>query len=138
MAKQIILIILLTLAAIFFRPQLSHVLDMLVYLHNSIAGTLARIFSGNDIGRLLQDVIALLLIPLVLGGIVGVAFWLIKREMMPNVMMIVWVIWLVLLTTMIAQHGMQPVPAQNAGENAPAQTTPPEVAPADQGMQAPE
>lgn len=107
MVKQFILIILLTVAAVFFKTQLNHVLDWLVSLHNGIAGGLTKIFASDDDGLLVQNIIALLIIPLVLGGVVGVVFWFIKHEMMPNTMLVIWFLWLVLVTTMIAQSNMQ-------------------------------
>jgi hypothetical protein len=106
MAKHIVLIILLSVGTIIFKTELSHVLDSVVYVHNQIAQALHLIFSDDNVGRLLQDIFALLLIPLVCGIVLGTVFWLIKRSQMPNMMAVVWVVWLVLLVTMIAQDGM--------------------------------
>lgn len=113
MAKQVILIILLSVGAIFFRTELSKVLDVLIYLHNNLSEALLRIFSSNDEGRLIQDIMALLLIPLIIGGIFGLILGLINRDMLHHTMLVIWIVWLVLLTTMIAQTGMQPVSAAN-------------------------
>jgi len=117
MAKQFILIILLTVAAVFFKSQLSHVLDALISLHNGIAGVLTKIFASDDDGLLVQNIIALLIIPLVLGGVVGVVFWFVKHEMMPHMMLVIWFVWLVLLTTMIAQNNMQKMVEADAVNN---------------------
>ncbi|ACJ20903.1 hypothetical protein [Coxiella burnetii] len=108
MIKQFILLILLSLAAIFFRIELSHVLDGLVYIHNYIARTLHLIFSDDPAGRLIQNMISLLIIPVVAGFVVATAFWLIKRMAMPHIMAVIWVLWLILLTTMVAQTHMSP------------------------------
>lgn len=107
MFKQIVIIILISLAAIFFRAELSRVLDYMVYLHNYFAHALQMIFSGDAVGRYIQDVIALLVIPLIGGGIVALIFWMIKREALPHIMGVIWVVWLVLLVTMIAQTNVQ-------------------------------
>lgn len=127
MLKQFILIILLTVAAVFFKSQLSHVLDWLISVHNQIATVLTKIFASDDDGRLVQDIIALLLIPILLGGVVGVIFWFIKHEMMPHMMLVIWFVWLVLLTTMIAQNNMQKMTdadSINGGASGSTQTVP--------------
>ncbi len=131
MAKQFILIVLLSIAAVFFRAQLSNVLDGLVIVHNGIAEALLRVFSTSEAGRFIQDIIALLVIPALIGAVFCVGFWLIKREMMPHTMLIIWVVWLVLLTTMVAQHGMQKAPDdQTGGANAAQVSSPVDGAPA--------
>src|SRR3990167_10236381 len=103
MTKQIILIILLSVVTILFQEQLSHVLDSVVFVHNRIAEALRLIFADDNVGRLIQDMIALLLIPVICGLLVASVFWLIKRAQMPHIMAVIWVVWLVLLVTMIAQ-----------------------------------
>ncbi|WP_267257021.1 hypothetical protein [Coxiella endosymbiont of Ornithodoros maritimus] len=104
MIKQFILLVLLSLAAIFFRIELSYVLDGLVYIHNYIARTLHLIFSDDPAGRLIQNMVSLLIIPVVAGFVVATAFWLIKRMVMPHMMAVIWVLWLILLTTMVGAN----------------------------------
>ena len=107
MIKQIILIILLSLAAIFFRSELSHGLAGLIYIHHYIDKSLQIIFSAGHIGHLIQEMISLLILPLAGGFIVAAAFWMVKRVTMPHMMGIVWVLWLVLLVTMATQNGTE-------------------------------
>ena len=101
MIKQFILIILFSFAAIIFRTQLHHALGNLVYMHNYIAQALHTVFSDDDVGRLIQDIISLLLIPVAVGVIVAMMFLLFKREAVMHTMAVIWVVWLVLLVTMI-------------------------------------
>lgn len=106
MLKQVILVILLSVLSIMFKSQLSHALDAVVGFHNLLASKLHIIFSDDEVGLLIQDMIALLLIPLLFGGVVTASFWLFKRSSMPHMMGVFWVLWLVLVVTMIAQDGM--------------------------------
>lgn len=106
MVKQVILIVLLSLVAIFFRSEISHLLNAVVYAHNAVAKLLHFIFSDDTVGKLIQNVIALLFLPFVAGLIVALIFWLVKRATMPHIMAVVWVLWLVLLITMLAQTGI--------------------------------
>ncbi len=105
MAKQIILILLLSLAAILFRNKLALVLDGVIYAHNEIGKFLHVIFAEDQAGRLIQDMIALLFIPAVIGTIASVAFYMVKHMPLPQVMVVVWVVWLILLVTMVLQSG---------------------------------
>ena len=109
MFKQFVLIILLSFVAIFFRQEISHLLDGLIYLHNYIAMALHLIFSDDNAGRVIQDMISLLSIPVFAGFLVATVFWLIKRVAMPHIMVVIWVLWLILLTTMVAQTHMPPL-----------------------------
>ncbi len=106
MLKQIILIIVLSLIAIFFRVEISHVLNALVYVHNEVSHLLHMIFAEGATGRVIQNLIALLIIPFICGALVGLVFWLVKRATMPHIMAVVWGLWLILLVTMLAQTGM--------------------------------
>lgn len=106
MFKQLLLIMFLSVLTIVFKIQLGHALDSVVYLHNIIARALHVVFSDDQIGRLIQDMIALILIPLFVGLLVGGSYWMIKREPLHQVKAIVWVVWLVLLVTMVAQSGV--------------------------------
>ena len=99
MAKQILLIVLLTIAAILFKTQLDAVLNFTVSLHDHIIGSLSSIFSSDGVGKMIQASLALLLIPAVLGLVVSTVYWLSKKSSLPYTMHIVWVSWLVLLTT---------------------------------------
>lgn len=101
MVKQFILIILFSFAAILFRTQLHHALGSLVYVHNYIAQGLHAVFSDDNAGRLIQDIISLLFIPIIVGLIVAMMFLLFKREAVTHTMAVIWVVWLVLLVTMI-------------------------------------
>ena len=116
MFKQVMVILLLSVVVIFFKNQLAHVLDWLVAAHNYFAQKLHFIFSNDRIGRIIQDLIALLIIPILCGFLVLAIGWIIKRGAMPHVMVVVWTVWLVLLVTMVAQN--------NSGTTFATRTTP--------------
>ncbi len=78
---------------IFFRTELSHILDGLIYVHNYIVRMLHMIFSDDAAGkgRLIQNMITLLIISLLSSFIIASVFWLIKRVAMPHIMDVIWV-----------------------------------------------
>ncbi len=106
MTKQVILIILLSVFSLFFRVELGHVLDVIVLIHNKIYQLLHMIFSDGPVGSIIQNLISLLMLPCIGGLLVGLTFWLVKRSAMPHIMAVVWVLWLVLLVTMVAQTSL--------------------------------
>ncbi len=102
MYKQGILILLLSVIAVFFQDQLAHIVRALLALHDLIAKDLTFFFSGRPIGRIIQGIIALLAIPLVAGGASAAGFWLVKHVSMPHMMATIWVMWLVMLIIVLA------------------------------------
>lgn len=109
MAKQLILLILLSACAVLFQNQLGAFLNALVYVHAGITQALQIAFSEGNIGVLIQNVIALLLLPLVFAIIIATIYWLFKRTPMPQTMAIIWVVWLVLAVAIIAKQTPNPV-----------------------------
>ncbi|MCH9643571.1 MAG: hypothetical protein K0U29_03675 [Gammaproteobacteria bacterium] len=103
MAKHAFLLVVATVLGVFFRNELAHVLDWLLYLHNQLANWLAIVFSSDSLGRVLQGVLALLLVPVSIGGMVTTGHWMIKRSGYEHTMILIWMIWLILLVTMLVQ-----------------------------------
>ncbi len=115
MVKHFILILSLTALGVMFRNELVHALDGLVLIHNYIAQTLHLVFSNDQVGRLIQDMVSLLAIPLVAGFCVAIIFWILKKAAMPHTISVIWVLWLILVTTMLAQTHFVP-PASGASQ----------------------
>lgn len=103
MIKQIILVILASVAAIFFQNEIVHGLNLLVLGHTEMLKWLGSIFSNDRAGRIIVGVIALVIIPVLVATIVSFVYWLVKKRMLPFTATIGWVLWTVLLTTMLAQ-----------------------------------
>jgi len=102
MFKQVILVMVVSIAAIFFKSQLTYVLHYLLVLHNALAYGLASIFSNSPTGQMIQAIVALIVIPIIITGIMALAYWLVKRSEMPHLTAIVWFIWAVLLAAILA------------------------------------
>ena len=102
MYKQCILILLLSVIAVFFQSQLAHLVRGLLAIHDIIARDLTFFFSGRPIGRVVQGILALLAIPVIAGGASASGFWLVKHVSMPHMMATIWVMWLVMLIIVLA------------------------------------
>lgn len=111
MYKQCILILILTIVAVFIQEQLEQVIAVLLSLHNIIAKDLMFFFSGRPLGRVIQGIIALLVIPFVAGGVAALGFWLVKHVSMPHMMATIWIVWLIVLITVLASGLPAPIAA---------------------------
>ncbi|MCX7125928.1 MAG: hypothetical protein NTU49_09400 [Gammaproteobacteria bacterium] len=103
--KHIVLLIGLSVAAIFFQTQLMNVLQFFMYVHAELAKGLGVIFSLDRVGEIVQSVLALLLIPIVLAILIGVAHYFIRQHHFEHPMMVIWVCWAVLLASVLSQTG---------------------------------
>ena len=125
--KNAFMLIALSVAAIYFQNQLMHVLQFLMYLHTQLAKGLGVIFSLNAVGEIVQSVLALLLIPILIAVMVGVAHFFIRQHHFPHPMTLIWISWAVLLASVLSQTGRvsndamencKPVMTQPADKNA--------------------
>ena len=123
MVKHIILFLVATILGVMFRNELLKVLDWLLYLHNQLAAWLAVIFSSDSMGRMIQGVVALLVIPTVIGGIITGVHRLIKHAPYPYTWTVIWVSWVILFVTMLVQMsytgsiGAQPLRANQSTQS---------------------
>ena len=93
MIKQIIILLVLSVLLILGMPYVQHGLEWIVAGHNWVSDTLTNVFSGSTAGDLIRKLIALLVIPFVIGLIPVIIYWIIKRSRFPHFMLVVWVIW---------------------------------------------
>ncbi len=99
MIKQLLYLIVLSIVVVFFKTQFHSVINFAVYLHEHLISVLNKVFSDDKTGQLIQAMLALILIPCAVGLVVSGIYWAIKRSSMPRTMQIIWITWLVLLTT---------------------------------------
>ena len=102
MLRHILYLIGFTVAAVFLKSQLMHVLHFLMYLHAQIANGLKVIFSDDAVGQILQSVLALLLIPIVIGVVCALVHFVVKQHHFPHTMGVVWACWAVLLVATLS------------------------------------
>lgn len=95
MVKQVIALLILSIVILLTMPYAQQGLNWLVAAHDWISQTLTDVFSGGETGILVKEFIALLTIPIAVGLIPVIIYWLAKRSWFPYFMQFVWVIWLV-------------------------------------------
>lgn len=95
MFKQIIALIVFSVAIVLSMSYAQQVVQVLIHAHDWIAQILTDVFSGGQAGNLARGLIALLSMPILLGLIPALLYWLIKRHWFPYFMQIVWIVWLI-------------------------------------------
>jgi hypothetical protein len=95
MFKQLIALIALSVGIIFAMSYAQVGVQWLLTAHDWITDLLAEVFSGSQAGNIPKNLIALLSIPLIVGLIPAIIYWMVRRHWFPYFMPIVWAVWLV-------------------------------------------
>jgi len=95
-----VLSIFITVTMIYAQTALQAILTA----HDWIAQTLTDVFSGGTAGNLIRQLLALLAIPVLIGLVPTVIYWIAKRNFFPYFMQIVWVTWLAQTAALIIQY----------------------------------
>jgi hypothetical protein len=94
MIKHILAIILLSIVAVVSMLYAQQGLQWMVAAHDWVADALTQVFSGGQAGNIIRELIALLTVPVVIGLIPIVIYWVARRHFFPYFMQIVWIVWL--------------------------------------------
>lgn len=101
MLKHISAIIVLSFLLLIFA---NHAQQLLSYIDNAytlLNSKLSYIFSSSPVGNTTQEALSLLVIPFIIAGIPATIYWLIKRSLMPYFYHGVWIVWIILFTSLI-------------------------------------
>lgn len=110
MLKHVAAIIILSIIVLLAMPQVQHGLNLLLTAHDWIANILKEVFSAGNAGNLSRQLIALLGIPVIVGFIPALSYWLAKRMWLPFFMEVVWVIWLIQTSALVVLFKAAPPP----------------------------
>ena len=102
MIKNLALLIILSLLAIIGMHYAEIGLHGLLTAHTWISETLKEVFTGGQAGNISRELIALLAVPFLVGLVPALLYWFAKRKWLPCFMQIVWVIWLIQTSAIIA------------------------------------
>ncbi len=104
MLKHLVALIGLSIAIVFCMSYASLGVHWLLAAHEWISQLLTDVFSGGQTGNTLRSLIALLSIPVIIGLVPTVLYWMIRRHWFPYFMEIVWIIWLVQAGALIVMY----------------------------------
>lgn len=100
MLKHIIALIVLSLLAVLGIAYAHQAVEILLSVHNWISDTLMEVFAGGEAGSLAKNIIAILSVPILIGLIPALLYWMIKRSWFPYFMQIVWIVWLIQISAL--------------------------------------
>lgn len=101
MLKHIISLIIASLLVLLLAQYLTIGLHWLQTLNGDFYNYSKSIFTGKSVGAILRQLIGLLLIPIVLAGVPALLYYAVYRKSMPHFNEVIWVLWIVLATTML-------------------------------------
>ena len=94
MVKQVIALIAASIIIIVSMSHAQQAIQLLLSAHDWISQLLTDVFSGGQAGSLARGLIALLSLPLLVGLIPAIIYWILRKHWFPYFMEVVWVIWL--------------------------------------------
>lgn len=101
MLKNIITLLAITLIVIFGAHNLRPFIMALLTVHDWISQALMQVFSGGPVGNIIRQLIALISMPLFIGLIPALPYWLAKRRLFPYFIHTVWGVWLIQISVII-------------------------------------
>jgi len=101
MLKNLLVLVLFSLAVVFGSQHIQPIIMVLVSWHNWISQLLLQVFAGGEIGSAIRSLISLLVIPLIFGIIPTIIYWIARNRLFPYFMHVAWVVWLLQTTALI-------------------------------------
>jgi hypothetical protein len=101
MLKHLIVFLILSALLILGLSYVHMALKYLWDFYEIVLGWFGRIFTGGDTGYFLKHYFTIMLVPLILGGVIALIHFSIRRGQSPYVAHIVWVFWLILATLLV-------------------------------------
>lgn len=103
MVKHLALLIAISALSVAMLTYFGTALQGLEHTHALLAHKLTAVFAGGKIGQFIRDTVLLIALPIAIALVPGGIYWAIRRQQLPSLTSVVWVIWLVLVTT-LAMH----------------------------------
>ena len=103
MIKHFIVMLALTVLVIVTVPFLHQGLGTFLQIHAFIIEMLSKVVNGGHLGVLIKELIAIFVLPLAIGGILGFVYWVFKRTTMPYLLHVIWIVWVILTTAIVCQ-----------------------------------
>lgn len=100
MYKQLLVMVLLSLLAVFALKYFSWVVTALIACQTSLAHLLAQLFSTGFVARTIATTMAYFILPLCLGGLALLLKSLTHSRFIPEIMPMMWGVWLVQMTAL--------------------------------------
>lgn len=104
MINKLIALIIISILVVFFPHYAETVMGWIIQSHRMIVEFLTSIFSDGQIGRIIQGFLGTIIMPIIIGIVIALLYWLIRRRFFPYFVFVVWTIWLLQLGALIVLH----------------------------------
>lgn len=95
MIKQLIAIILFSIAITVAMPYAQQGLQYMITAHDWISDLLTQVFSGGQAGNIIRNTLSLLAIPVLIAFVPALIYWIVKRSWFPYFAEMIWVVLLI-------------------------------------------
>lgn len=102
-AKEMILLILLSLVGMIFASQIDSFLHLFLFLHDQVIRVFGVVIAHDRLGEAILSLLSILLIPYLLGLGANAVFRMVKHQPMPYTKEIIWGVWLILSILVIVR-----------------------------------
>lgn len=97
MIRHLALLLLLSFSLLFVMPYLQWLVVKLYQFELFFTYQIGLVFSNGMIGRIIRQVLALTLTPVILAGIPAIIYWIYSRRTLPHLAFIIWGLWFMLV-----------------------------------------
>jgi hypothetical protein len=103
--KHLLIMVTVTVAIVFTMPYCKQALQELIKFYPVILRHLSYVFAGGKLGMLIKEVIAIIALPLVVSAVVSLAYYVIRRNWLPHLINITWILWIIVVSSVIVLRG---------------------------------
>jgi len=103
MLKTAIGLLIVTAIAFIFQAQVAYGLHYLLMINSKVAHAFGSIFSSGPVGRIILETVTSVLIPAIIVAIIAAVWFLVRRKQMPHIVATSWIIWTILIVTILSQ-----------------------------------
>jgi hypothetical protein len=96
MVRHLILLVIVSFIVVVFLGFFSHLVSALHALFITVENHFNFEVGGFAVGKRASEILALIVVPLILAGLVYFVLWLIRRPATNMVTLVMWMTWLVL------------------------------------------
>lgn len=99
--KHIIALVIISLLVLLLSHYVYIVISHIAAVHDWFSDDLKIIFTASSVGKWFRELFAMLALPLIVGLVPAGLYWGMKKQPMPYLVELIWVVWLVQTTAVI-------------------------------------
>lgn len=98
---QILVLVVLAIIIAFTQRYVAQGVHALLAMHDWIDHLFGYVLSGSGIGNVIRKCLSFIVLPFVIAGVIAIIYGVVKKSFLPCFMLIVWFVWLVMVTGLL-------------------------------------